>query len=174
MTQNKMIPRPVAYAMFGLTGCLFVFFCLTGRDLAARGNILWTVGYVFRILGVRRSSGGAYMYDISPGDATVGIYVRFFSPGDAVVWDQVCDFTSGAAVFGACAGDLRPGSAADGKGECGLREGAIRTEIRDQLRTQDRFPVRAQDRRLFRAQFRPHAPGMASRISGLLSRHMRL
>lgn len=59
MTQNKMIPRPVAYAMFGLTGCLFVFFCLTGRDLAARGNILWTVGYVFRILGVSLVVGGA-------------------------------------------------------------------------------------------------------------------
>ncbi|MCM1063912.1 MAG: DUF6020 family protein [Eubacterium sp.] len=41
-----------------MTGFLFVFFCLTGKELAAEGNILWTGGYLLRILSVSLLAGG--------------------------------------------------------------------------------------------------------------------
>lgn len=54
--------RPTAYTayiLFVLTGFLFSFFCLTGKDLAAEGNILWTGTYLFRILLLSLLGGGA-------------------------------------------------------------------------------------------------------------------
>ena len=50
--------KPIAYAIFLVMGFLFVFFWLTGRELAAEGNILWTGGYVFRTLLSSLLAGG--------------------------------------------------------------------------------------------------------------------
>ena len=53
-----MLSKPIAYTLFVLTGFLFVFCFLTGQDLAADGNILWTTGYTFRTLGISLAGGG--------------------------------------------------------------------------------------------------------------------
>lgn len=50
--------RLIVYVMFILAGFWFSFFCLTGRDLAAEGNILWTGGYLFRTLLLGLLGGG--------------------------------------------------------------------------------------------------------------------
>ena len=44
--------------MFGLTGFLFSFCLVTGRELAAEGNIRWTVGHTFEITGISLVFGG--------------------------------------------------------------------------------------------------------------------
>jgi len=41
-----------AFGIFALIGFLFVFFQLTGRELASQGNILWTGAYSARLLFV--------------------------------------------------------------------------------------------------------------------------
>lgn len=51
--------KPIVYVMFVLMGFWFFFFCLTGRDLAAEGNILWTGGYLLRTLLTGLLGGGA-------------------------------------------------------------------------------------------------------------------
>lgn len=58
MEQGRLLRKPAAYTLFSIMGFLFVFFCLTGRDLAAEGNILWTGGYLFRILSASLAGGG--------------------------------------------------------------------------------------------------------------------
>lgn len=50
--------RPTAYILFVLMGFLFFFFCLTGKNLAAEGNILWTGRYLFRTLVLSLLGGG--------------------------------------------------------------------------------------------------------------------
>lgn len=59
MERNKLLSKPAAYGIFGLIGVLFLFCCLTGRDLAKQGNLLWTAGYALRVLGVSLVGGGA-------------------------------------------------------------------------------------------------------------------
>lgn len=54
-----MLRKPTAYAIFILMGFWFFFFCLTGKDLAADGNILWTGGYLLRLLLLGLLGGGA-------------------------------------------------------------------------------------------------------------------
>lgn len=58
MKQDRLLSKPAAYGFFGFVGFLFTFCCLTGRDLAAWGNILWTAGYAVRTLGVSLAAGG--------------------------------------------------------------------------------------------------------------------
>ena len=50
MERNGLLRKPIAYMIFILLGFWFFFFCLTGKDLATEGNILWTRGYLLRIL----------------------------------------------------------------------------------------------------------------------------
>lgn len=59
MKQDRLLRKPTAYIMFSAMGFLFCFFCLTGRDLAAEGNILWTGRYLLRTLFLSLSAGGA-------------------------------------------------------------------------------------------------------------------
>lgn len=59
MERNGLQRKSIAYMMFILMGFLFFFFCLTGKDLAAEGNILWTGGYLLRILLLGLWGGGA-------------------------------------------------------------------------------------------------------------------
>ena len=59
MDQGKLLKKPAGYAVLGTMGFLFFFCCLTGRDLAAEGNILWTGAYLVRTLGLSLAAGGA-------------------------------------------------------------------------------------------------------------------
>lgn len=59
MTDDKLLSKPLSYLLFGLTGALFLFCCLTGRDLASEGNIMWTGGYALKTLGLSLFAGGA-------------------------------------------------------------------------------------------------------------------
>ena len=45
--------------IFGLAGFLFIFFQLTGHDLAAQGNIDWTAGYVLRTMFISLAGAAA-------------------------------------------------------------------------------------------------------------------
>ncbi|MCI9141672.1 MAG: hypothetical protein HFH87_03500 [Lachnospiraceae bacterium] len=54
-----LISKPVSYASAGIVGFLFLFCCITGRDLALEGNILWTGMYTLRTLGLSIVLGGA-------------------------------------------------------------------------------------------------------------------
>lgn len=51
--------RLTAYIIFILVGFWFFFFCLTGRDLAADGNILWSGRYLLRTLLLSLLAGSA-------------------------------------------------------------------------------------------------------------------
>ena len=57
--RKELLSKPTSYLLFGTAGFLFLFFCLTGRELAERGNILWTGSYLFRTLGLSLVLGGA-------------------------------------------------------------------------------------------------------------------
>lgn len=58
MRERKgLLGKPTAYAMFLAMGFLFFFFWLTGRDLAAEGNILWTGGYLLGTLSLSLCAG---------------------------------------------------------------------------------------------------------------------
>lgn len=59
MEQNRLLPKPIAYTIFVLIGVLFVFCFVTGQELAAAGNILWTTGHALWILGISLAGGGA-------------------------------------------------------------------------------------------------------------------
>ena len=59
MDQGGLLRKPIAYVIFIVTGIAFVFFQITEKDLAERGNILWTGGYTFRTLSVSLLAGGA-------------------------------------------------------------------------------------------------------------------
>ena len=79
MEQDRLLRKPTAYALFFVMGCLFVFFWLTGRDLAAEGNILWTGGYVCRTLLTSLLAGGllgmglcAVLYRLAAGEKLFG------------------------------------------------------------------------------------------------------
>lgn len=59
MTEEKLLSKKIAYAMFVFFGFLFVFFGKTGKDLAGSGNILWTGKYVWQTLTFSLLGGGA-------------------------------------------------------------------------------------------------------------------
>lgn len=95
MERDGLLRKPTAYIMFSVMGFLFFFFCLTGKDLAAEGNILWTGRYLFRILLISLSAGGLVgvavctgLYRLAKmkrqgGQRTAG---RWNWPGSAVFW----------------------------------------------------------------------------------------
>ena len=58
MGVSEKISGISAYAVFVVSGFLLVFFCLTGRDLAAWGNIMWTASYTAGTLAVSAGAGG--------------------------------------------------------------------------------------------------------------------
>lgn len=49
---RAVLSRKIGYSVFVLLGFCFVFFWKTEKDLAQRGNILWTGSYVVRLLGI--------------------------------------------------------------------------------------------------------------------------
>lgn len=57
MDRDRLLRKPIAYIMYAIMGFLFFFFSLTGRDLAAEGNIPWTGGYLFQTLAVSLAAG---------------------------------------------------------------------------------------------------------------------
>ncbi len=52
-----LLSGKIAYPLSGCLGTLFLFCMLTGRELAAWGNLLWTPGTTVRILGVSLAAG---------------------------------------------------------------------------------------------------------------------
>ncbi len=50
--REKLLSGKFAYPLFGLMGILFVFFWKTEKDLADKGNILWTKDYTLGTLGL--------------------------------------------------------------------------------------------------------------------------
>lgn len=59
MEENNYRPKKIAYAVFCVWGILFLFCFLTEKELAEKGNILWTKGYTFKTLGISAVLGGA-------------------------------------------------------------------------------------------------------------------
>ena len=57
-TVSGLRSKPTAYGIFCFLGMLFCFCCLTERDLARQGNILWSWGYLGRTLGISLLLGG--------------------------------------------------------------------------------------------------------------------
>lgn len=57
MKQNRLLSKPTAYVMYCLIGFLFCFCLVTGRELAAEGNIVWTAAHTVRILGISLAAG---------------------------------------------------------------------------------------------------------------------
>lgn len=58
MERDGLLRKQIAYIMFSVMGFLFFFFYLAEKDLASEGNIIWTGGYVFRLLIVSMLAGG--------------------------------------------------------------------------------------------------------------------
>ncbi len=58
VTANGLRSKLSAYGIFCFLGMLFCFCCLTERDLAIQGNILWTGAYLFKTLGISLLFGG--------------------------------------------------------------------------------------------------------------------
>lgn len=59
MHQNRLLSGKIAYPIGAFTGFLFVFCFLTGRELAASGNIVWSAAHTAQILGISLLLGGA-------------------------------------------------------------------------------------------------------------------
>ena len=78
MDQGKLLKKPAGYAALGTMGFLFFFCCLTGRDLAAEGNILWTGAYLVRTLGLSLAAGAAL------GGLVCVLFYRMARSGGAV------------------------------------------------------------------------------------------
>lgn len=58
MQESKtVLSKKIGYLVFALMGFVFVFFRMTGKDLAEQGNILWTSSYVVRLLGISLLAG---------------------------------------------------------------------------------------------------------------------
>lgn len=95
MEKDRLLRKPTSYIMFSVIGFLFFFFCLTGRKLAAEGNIIWTGRYLFRTVLLSLLAGG------SGGTALCFCLYRLAVKGEAgdrkAVRKQVLP---GGAVFG--------------------------------------------------------------------------
>lgn len=72
----------IAYTFFVPVGALFVFCVVTGRELAAAGNILWTAGNTFRILGISLAVGGAL------GALVCALFYRWLGRGNPMSADE--------------------------------------------------------------------------------------
>lgn len=59
MQQDRLLSRAIAYPLCVLTGFLFLFCWLTERELAAQGNILWSLGHTARLVGISLAFGAA-------------------------------------------------------------------------------------------------------------------
>lgn len=92
MEQKRLLARPIAYAMFLLTGFLFVFCFVTGRELAVRGNILWTFGHTFQILGISFLFGGII------GAVICMLFYRWAEK--TASYTELKEKTGGAKLFG--------------------------------------------------------------------------
>lgn len=92
MEQKRLLARPIAYAVFVLTGFLFAFCFVTGRELAAGGNILWTLGHTFRILGISLAFGGII------GTAVCMLFYKW--AGKMAFHTDVKEKTGGYKLFG--------------------------------------------------------------------------
>lgn len=57
MEKRKLSACLISYVLFFLTGSLFLFCCLTGSELAERGNIVWTGGYTAGVLALSLAGG---------------------------------------------------------------------------------------------------------------------
>lgn len=58
MSENGLLARKKGCILFGCIGFLFVFFVIVERDLAQAGNIVWTGGYLLKLLAVCLFAGG--------------------------------------------------------------------------------------------------------------------
>ncbi len=75
-------PKTIAYVVFCLWGILFLFCFLTEKELAEKGNILWTKWYTLKTLGISAVLGGAFgaglcfgmdkIYSMKQGKCKVG------------------------------------------------------------------------------------------------------
>lgn len=57
MERRNLRIRPTAYVLFCLTGVMLLFCCLTGRELAEQGNLVWTGAYVIKTLALSLTGG---------------------------------------------------------------------------------------------------------------------
>lgn len=57
MEKRNIRVRPTAYLLFCLTGVLFLFCWLTGRELAEQGNLVWTGAYAIKTLAISLTGG---------------------------------------------------------------------------------------------------------------------
>ncbi|MBR1930175.1 MAG: hypothetical protein IJ833_01695 [Lachnospiraceae bacterium] len=55
--EHKPISKKVTYIYFSFVGVLFVFCCLTGRELARKGNLQWTTTYTVGTLLLSLAAG---------------------------------------------------------------------------------------------------------------------
>lgn len=58
MSETGLLARKKGCLLFGCIGFLFVFFVVAERDLAQAGNIVWTGGYILRMLIICLLAGG--------------------------------------------------------------------------------------------------------------------
>lgn len=58
MEDPKRISKVIAYAIFVLSGFAFLFFNITGYELAEHGNLVWTWKYTLSVLGISLTAGG--------------------------------------------------------------------------------------------------------------------
>ncbi len=54
---REVLSRKIGYPLFALTGFLLVFFTVSEGDLARQGNILWTGGYLLKLVGESAAVG---------------------------------------------------------------------------------------------------------------------
>lgn len=58
MNKHDKFSKISTYIYFVIVGFLFVFFSLTGRELAFKGNLIWTQRFTLSVLGISLGAGG--------------------------------------------------------------------------------------------------------------------